>query len=64
MRKERNKDDPSERTKEMLVEDWWKVEMMSPFGLVGSEVFEGHPNESVEKGVGLTCPKQEARAGI
>lgn len=48
----------------MLVEDWWKVEMMSPFGLVGSEVFEGHPNESVEKGVGLTCPKQEARAGI
>lgn len=38
--------------------------MTSPFGLVESEVFKGHPNESVQKEIGLTCPRQEARAGI
>lgn len=38
--------------------------MMSRFGLLECKVFEGHPHEGVQKEVGLTCPRQEARAGI
>lgn len=37
---------------------------MSLFGLVKFEVFEGRPNEGVQKDVGLTCTQQEASAGI
>ena len=37
---------------------------MSRFGLVQCELFEGHPNEGVQKEFGLTYLRQEARAGI
>lgn len=38
--------------------------MMSRFGLVECQLSEGHPNEGIQKEFGLTCPRQEARAGI
>lgn len=37
---------------------------MSPFGLVKSEVFEGHPNEGVQKDVGLTSKRPALEFGM